>query len=183
MCSVTAATGCQIILHHTYSMYTLQQERGAWGSIFQYNTLYHIFISLGTKETMHKDLLHVYPTIQWPAAKDRQIYFYSVVLLTKLPIWKYTYYVHSHFSSMTWTCCSGWIVDTTGYLVEVMEGSAGKYLRRITAILPLSTANKQLPLYVWVSYATLGSLHTKRHNLQLVKLETCCDLQHINYSM
>ena len=62
-------------------------------------------------------------------------------------------------------------------------GSTGKYLRRITAILPLSTANKQLPLYVWVSYATLGSLHTKRHNLQLVKLETCCYLQHINYSM
>ena len=91
--------------------------------------------------------------------------------------------MHSHFSSITWTCCSGWIVDTTGYLVEVMEGSTGKYLRRITAILPLSTANKQLPLYVWVSYATLGSLHTKRHNLQLVKLETCCDLQHINYSM
>ena len=35
------------------------QESWAWGSIFQYNTLYHIFISLGTKETTtSEELLH-----------------------------------------------------------------------------------------------------------------------------
>ena len=57
------------------------QESWAWGSIFQYNTLYHIFISLGTKETKYERGITTW--IQWPAARDKQIYYYFVVLLTK----------------------------------------------------------------------------------------------------
>ena len=140
---------CCLVPNHLTSYI---QESWAWGSIFQYNTLYHIFISLGTKETTSEELLHESNDLLQETSR-----FTFILLFCSLSNIK----MYMHALQSTWVIDVVPCLNTIGYwygCLDMVEMVGLHYLRRITAVLPLSTVNKQL----YVSYATLGSLFPKR---------------------
>ena len=153
---------CCLVPNHLTSYI---QESWAWGSIFQYNTLYHIFISLGTKETMSKDLRHESNDLLQETSR-----FTFILLFCSLSNIK----MYMHALRSTWVIDVVPCLNTIGYWIWLSgygwDGGAPLLEENYCCITTIDSQQATLRLICYIGFFVSKKVHFKFSSTMVVLL-------------